>query len=357
MNSNKAEIKKSVFGSLPDGTTISKFNMKNSKGMEVDVISYGGIITRWTAPDKNGNFENVVIGFDSLQDYVNENPYFGAIIGRYCNRIANARFNLDGKTYELESNHGKNNLHGGEKGFDKINWEVSEEDVEDGVALKLKHLSKDGYGGFPGNLSTVVTYQLTENNELKVLYEATTDKKTIVNLTQHSYFNLSGDFSQSVLDHTLSINADTFLPVDSVLIPTGELRSVEDTPFDFRNPKKIGKSINAENSQLHKGTGYDHCWVLNSPDTFRIASRAVHPVSCRVLEVLTDEPGIQFYSGNFLDNTLPNPQGGNYKKRSGFCLETQHFPDSPNQDQFPSVVLNPDERYTSRTTFRFSVED
>jgi len=350
------QISKSAYDNMPDGSLVEKYTLKNKNGMEIEVITYGGIITSWTAPDKSGKYENVVLGYDSLGQYLRETPFFGAIIGRYGNRIANGRFSLDGKEYTLETNNDPNHLHGGVKGFDKVVWTANVLEGEDGSALQLTYLSKDGEGGYPGNLKNTVVYTLTNEDALEVSYKATTDKKTIINLTQHSYFNLSGDFSQDILDHELMINADTYLPVDETLIPSGEFRPVENTPFDFRKAKNIGQDITLENDQLSKGKGYDHCWVLNNQNTFRKVAAAYHPASGRLLEVSTDEPGIQFYCGNFLNGTLPMPGGGTYGHRTGFCLETQHYPDSPNQSTFPSVILTPGETYTSKTVFRFSTK-
>ena len=352
-------IEKSTFGKLEDGTEIDQFTLKNALGMEISIITYGGRITTLKAPDKDGNLENVVIGFDSLSQYTKSNPYFGALIGRYGNRIANSEFKIDGETYKLPKNDGPNSLHGGTKGFDKVVWTAEEMPAEDNSAsLKLTYTSKDMEEGYPGNLSTTVTYTLTDDNALKVNYEATTDKKTVVNLTQHSYFNLSGDFNEPILDHKVMINADKFVPVNETLIPTGELRDVAGTPFDFREAKTIGDEINADNDQIKKGGGYDHCWVLNGQDSGeRLAATAYDPKSGRFLEVYTDEPGIQFYTGNFLDGSLPQRGSNNtYAKRTGFCLETQHYPDSPNQEEFPTTVLNPGETYNTTTTFKFLVK-
>lgn len=346
-------LSKSTYGKTPEGNPVDKFILKNDNGMQVEVITYGGIITSWTAPDKNGKYENIVLGYDSLEQYIQKTPYFGAIIGRYGNRIANGKFSIDGKEYTLETNDGPNHLHGGVQGFDKVVWMASEIKNKNGAALKLTYLSKDDEGGYPGNLTSTVIYTLTNEDALEVSYEAVTDKKTIVNLTQHAYFNLSGDFSKDILDHELMLDADTYLPVEETLIPTGEIRSVENTPFDFRQPKTIGKDINQENEQLKRGKGYDHCWVLNHQGGMRKVSSAYHPTTGRLLEISTDEPGMQFYCGNFLDGTLPMPGGGTYAKRTGFCLETQHYPDSPNQDAFPSVLLAPGETYSSKTIFKF----
>jgi aldose 1-epimerase len=350
-------IKKSDYGATEYGKKVAKYTLENEGGMQVDIITYGGRITALKTPDKEGNKENVVLGFNNIAQYEKGNPYFGALVGRYGNRIANGTFSLDGKEYTLAQNNGKNNLHGGIIGFDKKVWDATVEESNDSVALKLTYLSEDMEEGFPGNLTTTVTYTLKRDNSLDVLYEAFTDKATVVNLTQHAYFNLSGDFSEPILDHVVEIDADRYLPVDSGLIPTGELASVEGTPFDFRKPKLIGKDINANNQQIELGGGYDHCWVLNNENTGYISvASAYHPGTGRFLEVLTNEPGVQFYTGNFLDATLPAPNGGMYGKRSGFCLETQHFPDSPNQTNFPSVTLEPGDKYTSRTTFTFSVK-
>ncbi|MGI0105747.1 aldose epimerase family protein [Salinimicrobium sp. WS361] len=352
---NNANVLMEEYGTTPNGENVEQYTLKNESGMEVKIITYGGRITSLTAPDANGNYEDVVLGFDSLEQYLEDNPFFGALIGRFGNRIANGKFSLDGEEYTLAQNDGQNHLHGGEKGFDKVVWTVEE---ADSTSLKLSYVSEDMEEGYPGRLETVVTYTLNDDNSLDVDYEATTDKKTVLNLTQHAYFNLSGDFSNTILDHEIEINADQYLPVTENLIPTGELRDVANTPFDFREPKQIGKDIDANNEQLQRAGGYDHNWVLNEQDGgMRFAASAYHPESGRMLEVHTTEPGIQFYSGNFLDGSLPLQYGdGNYEKRSGFCLETQHYPDSPNQENFPSVVLEPGETYATKTTFKFSVK-
>ncbi|MCB0641589.1 MAG: galactose mutarotase [Phaeodactylibacter sp.] len=349
-------ITKAAYGTTPEGEAVEQYTLRNAQGMEIDVITYGGIITSWTAPDKAGNYANVVLGYDSLSQYIASNPYFGAIIGRYGNRIAKGQFALDGTTYQLETNDGPNHLHGGIKGFDKVVWSAIESTTDSTGSLKLSYVSEDGEGGYPGALTSVVVYTLTNDNELEVTYEATTDKQTIVNLTQHSYFNLSGDFSKNILDHELTIDADQYLPVDATLIPTGELRAVEGTPFDFRQAKTVGQDIEQKNEQLTLGKGYDHCWVLKAQGGYRKVSSAYHPGTGRLLEIYSDEPGIQFYCGNFLDGTLPAPGGETYGHRTGFCLETQHYPDSPNQNSFPSVILDPGTTYTSKTTFKFSTK-
>jgi len=353
----QVSIVKSTYGITQSGIEVEQVLVENINGMRVNIITYGGRITFLKTPDINGTIENVVLGFDSLAQYEKPNPYFGAIIGRYGNRIANGEFALSGVDYSLVKNNGNNNLHGGLKGFDKVVWVIEEMTEGDSASLKLSYLSKDMEEGFPGNLKVFVTYTLNSDNSLDVLYEATTDKTTVVNLTQHSYFNLSGDFSQTILDHDVKINADTFLPVDSGLIPNGELRPVDDTPFDFRVSKLVAKEIDAPYEQNKLGGGYDHCWVLNDQEAnYRSVAKVYHSDSGRTLEVFTDQPGMQFYTGNFIDGTLPRPEGGTYARRSGLCLETQHFPDAPNKPKFPSVVLKVGEKYHSKTSFKFSTK-
>ena len=348
-------IDKKPFGVTKDGIDINQYILKNANGMQITVINYGGIITSWKAKDRDGSYEDIVLGFDNLSDYESSSPYFGALIGRYGNRIKKGKFNLDGVEYTLAVNNGENHLHGGVKGFDKVIWEVEEEVKESSASLILRHMSTDMEEGYPGNLDVKVIYTLTNYDELKVRYEAETDKKTIVNLTQHSYFNLSANLSRDILAHQITIDADSFLPVDKTLIPSGELRDVEGTPFDFRVPKRVGDDINEDYTQLTFGNGYDHCWVLNNQNEgVRFVASAYDTLSGRSLEIFSDQPGIQFYSGNFLDGTLKSKDGGNYEFRSGFCLETQHYPNSPNQESFPSVILNPGEKYNTETIFRFS---
>ena len=357
-SSKMTTISKKYFGKTKNGQDVFLFTMQNKLGMEISIMTYGGIIISWTAPDKKGNYRDIVLGYNTLTEYEAETPYFGALIGRYGNRIAKGKFTIDGQEYSLAINNGENHLHGGLKGFDKVVWDAKTIVHDSTASLELSYLSKDMEEGYPGKLATKVTYTLNNENELSVSYEATTDKPTIVNLTQHSYFNLTGDFNQDILDHEIVINADSFLPVDNTLIPTGEFRDVKETPFDFKTPKAVGKHINNENTQLENGFGYDHCWVLNDQDKgLRFVASAYEPVSGRLLEVYSDEPGVQFYSGNFLDGTLPNKSNGTYKYRTGFCLETQHYPDSPNQKNFPSVRLNPGELYESKTNFKFTVID
>ena len=351
----KLKIDKILFGETMDGTDVDQYILSNNNRMEVSIITYGGIITSWTAPDKNGDYKDIVLGYNTLSEYEAETPYFGALIGRYGNRIAKGKFSLDDQEYTLAVNNGVNHLHGGLKGFDKVVWDAKTIVSDSTVSLELSYLSKDMEEGYPGNLETKVTYTLNNKDELSVNYEATTDKPTIVNLTQHSYFNLTADFNQDILGHELVINADSFLPVDNTLIPTGEFRDVTGTPFDFKTSKAIGIHIDNENIQLKNGLGYDHCWVLNDQNTgVRFVASAYEPVSGRLLEVFSDEPGIQFYSGNFLDGTLPSKNKGMYQHRTGFCFETQHYPDSHNQKNFPSVRLNPGEKYNSKTVFRLS---
>ena len=354
---DSVSIAKKEYGKTEKGVQVDQYTLKNHNGMEVNIITYGGIITSLKVPNKAGKSEEVAIGFNSLEQYQKPNPYFGALIGRYGNRIAKGKFTLDGKEYSLATNNAPNALHGGPEGFHRVVWTAEEAKGGDAATLKLKYVAKDMEEGYPGNLTVFVTYTLSKDNSLDVLYEATTDKKTIVNLTQHSYFNLSGDFTKTILDHEVTIDADKLVPVDATLIPTGELTDVTNTPFDFRKPKKVGAAIEAKDEQLKRGMGYDHCWVLNSQNKGdRFAASAYDPTSGRLLEVYTDQPGIQLYTGNFLDGTLPMRNGGTYAHRTGLCLETQHYPDSPNQKDFPTTILNPGENYKTKTTFKFSVK-
>ncbi len=354
---NAVSIEKSTFGITENGATVDLYTLTNTQGVKLDVITYGGRIVSLKVPDNQGKFENIVLGFDNLQDYENSNPFFGALIGRYGNRIANGSFEIDGVQYTLAKNDGPNHLHGGNKGYDSVLWNATPSQSEEEVSLTLTYSSKDGEEGYPGNLDISVVYTLTNDNELQVSYLANTDKATVVNLTQHAYFNLSGDFSNDILSHEVVIAAEAFLPVDDTLIPTGEIRAVADTPFDFNNPKKIGKQINDENLQLKRGKGYDHCWVLvGEKGNMRFAASAYDQNSGRFMEIYTEEPAIQFYTGNFLDGTLPMPGGGHFAHRTGFCLETQHYPNTPNQAEFPSTTLQPGETYSTKTTFKFSTK-
>ena len=356
-NMSLVTVKKQSFGKTVDGNEVHQYILKNKKGMEISVINYGGIITSWKAKDRDGIYQDIVLGFDNIYDYETKNPYFGALIGRYGNRIAKGKFSIDDKNYNLATNNDVNHLHGGFKGFDKVLWDVDEILGDSSASLVLKYMSSDMEEGYPGNLNVKVIYTLNNNDELSVIYEADTDKTTIVNLTQHSYFNLSGDFNQDISNHDLKINADSFLPVDSTLIPTGEIRDVIETPFDFLQPKKVGRDIEINNEQINFGNGYDHCWVLNNyGDGVRFVASAYDDSSGRLLEVYSDQPGIQFYSGNFLDGSLKSKYEGNYDFRSGFCLETQNFPNSPNENSFPSPLLKPGKKYLSETIFRFSIK-
>ena len=351
------------FGTLEDGTAVDIYTLKNAKGVEARITNYGGIVVSLKAPDRNGNFADVVLGYDTLADYVKKNPYFGCLVGRYGNRIAKGKFTLDGKEHTLATNNGANHLHGGVKGFDKVVWAVKPLATKDGPALELRYVSKDGEEGYPGNLSVAAVYTLTEDNALRLDYTATTDKPTIVNLTQHSYFNLAGD--GDILGHEVMIVADKFTPIDETLIPTGELRPVAGTPLDFTKPTArraqgfraaIGARINNDDEQLKFGKGYDHCWVLIKPmGRLGLAAQVYEPTTGRVLEVLTTEPGLQFYSGNFLDGTNVGKGGKAYPFRTGFCMEPEHFPDSPNKPNFPSVVLRPGQEYRNTIIYRFSV--
>jgi aldose 1-epimerase len=347
------------FGTTTDGTPVEVYTLRNSKGMEARVTNYGGIILSLMVPDRDGKLADVVLGYDSISGYLKESPYFGAIIGRYGNRIAGGHFTLDGKEYTLAQNDGSNHLHGGIKGFDKVVWHAEPFDRDGGRGLVFTYTSPNGEEGYPGTLQARVTYTLTDDNELIFDYHATTDQATPVNLTQHSYFNLAGAGNGDILNHVVTINADRFTPVDSTLIPTGELRSVEGTPFDFRTPTPIGARINEADQQLVFGKGYDHNFVLNKTGDASqptLAAKVVEPTTGRVMEVRTTEPGLQFYSGNFLDGSLIGKNGVAYKHRYGFAMETQHFPDSPNQPNFPSTILQPGQDYNSRTVYTFSTE-
>jgi aldose 1-epimerase len=352
----EASTSRTSFGKLQDGTEVSLYTLSNTLGTKMTVTNYGGIIVSLLTEDKEGNFEDVVLGFDSLSQYEKSNPFFGCIVGRYGNRIAKGKFQLDGQTYNLAVNNDPNHLHGGVKGFDKVVWTADDYSSPNGAVLKLTYTSKDLEEGYPGNLATEVTYTLTNDNELKIDYKATTDKKTVVNLTNHSYFNLSGNTKADILGHTLMIAASKFLPVDKTLIPTGELKDVKGTPFDFTTPFVIGSRINAKDPQLQNGGGYDHCWVFDKANE-RLPSATVYDsLSGRFMEMFTTEPGVQFYSGNFLNGSLTGKFDTVYKQRMGLCLETQHFPDSPNKPKFPSTVLNPGEVYSTHTIYKFSVK-
>lgn len=371
----QSSIDKAPFGTLPDGKTVDIYTLKNNAGMTVAISNYGGTIVRWTAPDKNGKYEDITLGCDSIGGYLKGVPYFGALIGRYGNRISKGKFNLEGKNYTLAVNNIGNHLHGGIKGYDKVVWTATPIQQEE-PALKLTYLSKDMEEGYPGNLSIEVVYTLQKDNSLKIDYTATTDKTTVVNLTNHAYFNLTGNMNNTILDHEVTINADTYLPVDKTLIPTG-IKPVAKTVFDFTTAHKIGERINdSSDIQIKYGGGYDHAWVLTTknasqptqnakPDTqnpkntegsLHLAATVSEPTSGRIMEVLTTEPAIQFYTGNFLDGTIVGKGGVIYKRRSGLCLETEHYPDSPNQAKFPTTVLKVGNTYKTTTVYKFSTK-
>lgn len=353
----QAGITKAPFGQLADGREADLYTLKNTAGMTATITNYGGIVVTLTAPDKAGNFTDVVLGMDSLTGYEKGVPYFGALIGRYGNRIAKGQFTLDGKTYTLAVNNGTNTLHGGLKGFDKVLWKATPVEGDEPM-LKLTYTAQDGEEGYPGKLTVDVVYTLQKDNSLKIDYKATTDKPTVVNLTNHSYFNLTGNPANDVLGHEITLNAARFLPVDAGLIPTGVLQPVARTPFDFTKPTLIGKGINDTlNEQIKLGGGYDHAWILSdSSKTLKLAATVYEPTTGRVMEVRTTEPAIQFYTGNFLDGTITGKGGIVYKKRSALCLETEHYPDSPNQPAFPSTVLKPGETYQTTTVYSFSAK-
>lgn len=353
-----AEVKKELYGQMPDGRAVDLYTLTNSNDMEMKVITYGGIITSLTAPDRSGNFADVVLGCENLETYLAGTPYFGAIIGRYGNRIGKGRFTINGIEYKLATNNNANHLHGGITGFDKVVWTASPFQNDMGAGLVLKYVSEDGEEGYPGRLACKVTYILGNDNTLRVDYKATTDKETVCNLTQHSYFNLSGHGSGTILDHELTLNADHFTPVDAGLIPTGEIAAVADTPFDFRMPTSIGARIEADHQQLKYGLGYDHNWVINrAPEQeLTLAATLYEASSGRLMEVFTTEPGVQFYCGNFLDGSVTGKGGVKYEYRSGLCLETQHYPDSPNQPGFPATILKPGEVYETSTVYAFKTK-
>ena len=356
-NAQGADILKESFGKTADGESVDIYTLKNHRGMQVKITNYGGIVVSLTAPDRNRKFADVVLGYNDLDSYLKPPfPYFGAIVGRYANRIAKGRFTLNGEEYKLAVNNGENTLHGGIKGFDKVVWKVKQvRTTPAGPALFLTYLSKDGEEGYPGNLTVTVVYTLTNNNELKIDYTASTDKDTVTNLTHHSYFNLAGEGNGDILDHQLVLKANRFIPTDAGAIPTGELRNVAGTPFDFRAATAIGARINGDDEQLKLGKGYDHTWVINGrAGSLRHAAIAYEPKSGRVMEVWTTEPGVQFYTGNYLDGTITGKAGKPYPRRSGFCLETQHYPDSPNQPNFPTTTLKKGAVYRSTTIYRFS---
>lgn len=356
-NHSQERVSKSFFGIMPNGDTVFRYTLTNAHGEQIKVLNYGGIIQSWLVPDKNGKRGDVVLGFDSLDQYIKQSPYFGALIGRFANRIAHGTFTLNDSTYHLYLNDGPNSLHGGAVGFDKKIWTVTSFTTDSTEGLKLHYVSKNGEEGYPGDLDVHVTYTLNNENAFRIDYEATTDKPTILNLTNHSYFNLN-DGKGTILNEKLMLNADTFLPVDSTSIPTGEIRSVAGTPMDFRTPTEVGAHIadNYRQLQLVHG-GYDHNWILNTKGNLNeVAASVYDPDNGRFLQIYTTQPGIQFYSGNFLDSTLHGKDGNVYPKHSTIVLETQHYPDSPNEPSFPSVVLNPGDTFHSSTIYKFSVK-
>ena len=349
------KITKASFGRTADGASIDIFTLTNRGGMEARITNYGAIVVSLTAPDRDHKFADVVLGFNDLESYLKGHPYFGAIVGRYGNRIAKGRFTLNGVEYKLAVNNGENHLHGGIKGFDKVVWTAKSMRTKLGAAVSLTYLSKDAEEGYPGNLTVKVVYTLTNNNELRIDYTESTDKDTVTNVTHHSYFNLAGEGNGDILNHLVTLKANRFIPTDAGSIPTGELNNVQGTPFSFLKPTAIGARINQADQQLEFGKGYDHTWVVNGrAGTLRQAASVYESTTGRVMDVWTTEPGVQFYTGNFLDGTLTGKSGKLYPHRSGFCLETQHYPDSPNQPKFPTTTLRKGAVYRSTTIYRFS---
>lgn len=350
-----SHMKRTVFGKLPDGREVFQYTLRNAAGVTVQIINYGATVTSLRAPDRNGAMSDVVLGYDNLQGYINGTAYFGGIVGRYGNRIAKGRFELEGRQYQLATNNGENHLHGGKIGFNKVLWDSQVLSDSEEPSLQLQYVSPDGEEGYPGTVTLKVVYTLTEKNGLRIDYEGTTDQTTILNPTNHSYFNLSGSFTNTILDHLLTIEADSYTPVDSGLIPTGEIANVANTPMDFRTPRAIGERIEAKDQQLLYGKGYDHNWVLRDfTGEVRKVAELYEPKSGRLMTVFTDQPGLQFYSGNFLDGTEKGKNGIAYQSRTGLCLETQAFPDSPNKPQFPQVTLMPGQIYYQTTIYQFS---
>ncbi|MGI8565773.1 MAG: aldose epimerase family protein [Pyrinomonadaceae bacterium] len=350
----KTKIEKRAFGKTPDGTAVDLYTLTNDKGVEAKITNYGGVLVSMKVPDRRGKLADVVLGYDTFDEYLQDRAHFGSIVGRFANRIAGGKLSIAGVQYDLVKNNGENHLHGGTKGFDRVVWQAKEIGGKDSPALQLTYMSKDGEENYPGNMSVTVVYTLTDSNELKIDYAATTDKETVVNLTNHTYFNLAG--AGGILNHEMMINADYFTPADKTQIPTGEIRSVKGTPFDFTQPMRIGARIDDGYEQIVLGKGYDHNFVINRKDNaLTLAARVYEPTSGRVLEVSTTEPGVQFYTGNFLAGA--KGKGGRaYERRHGFCLETQHFPDSPNKPNFPTTTLKPGGRYTQTTVFKFSAK-
>ncbi len=344
-------VDKETYGELPDGRQVDLYTLTNANGLRVRLMNYGAITVSVEVPDRAGKLTDVTLGFDEFESWLSNKPHFGSTVGRYANRIARGQFTLDGQTYTLARNNGENHLHGGIKGFDKVFWEAKPVQTRDAVGVKFTYLSKDGEEGYPGNLNVTALYSLTNDNEFKAEFSATTDKPTVVNLAHHSYWNLAGAAGGDILGHELMLNAHRYTPVDAGLIPTGELKSVTDTPMDFTKPTAIGARI----AQVEGG--YDHNFVLrNQTGRVALAARVFEPKTGRVMEIHTDQPGIQFYSGNFLDGTITGKGGVVYQKHHGLCLETQHYPDSPNKPHFPSVVLRPGEKYKHVMIHKFSTQ-
>lgn len=352
--SKENRLSTSKFGEMPDGRDITKYTITNKSGSSIEVINLGGIIVSINLPDLEGNMGDIVLGYDNVTQYLQESPYMGAIVGRYANRIANGKFSISNKEYTLAQNNTPNALHGGLEGFDKKVWSASPFETNENAGVILSLISEDGDQGYPGSLKVEVTYTFDDQNQLTVDYKATTDKSTVINISQHSYFNLNGHNSGQIGDHEMMINANHYTPINDTLIPTGEIARVENTPMDFRKAKPINEDINTDFKQLEYGLGYDHNWVLNQ-DEFSQAAKVYAPKSGRIMEIYTDQPGIQFYSGNFIDGMSYGKDNFAYAKRGGFCLETQHFPDSPNHKNFPSTLLIPSETFESKTVFKFSV--
>jgi aldose 1-epimerase len=351
-----ASIEQQIFGQMPDGRTVELYTLANDHGVEATIMSYGGTLVSLLAPDRDGVRADVVLGFDEFAPYLSDHPYFGSLIGRYANRIAGASFTIEGKNYRLSANDGRNHLHGGRIGFDKILWEAAPADSPEGPQLALNHFSRAGEEGYPGDLAVKVIYTLTAQNELRLDYSARTDQTTVINLTNHSYFNLAG--AGTIHGHILRLAAERYLPVDEGLIPLGEQRSVRSTPFDFTGPRSIGSGISADEAQLRLAGGYDHCWVLAQQSAAcTLAAELYEPMSGRALTLFTTQPGIQVYTGNFLDGGIRGKRGQRYGRHSGLCLETQHFPDSPNQPTFPTTILRPGEMYRETTVYRFEAAE
>lgn len=359
-NGAAGSIEQSAFGRTHDGRAVDLYTLRNAAGLTVRFMSYGGIITRIEAPDRTGRMADITLGFDTLAQYEQRGAgHFGALVGRYANRIGGARFSLDGKEYRLAANNGPNSLHGGTHGFNQAVWTVAPREMGNSVGATLSHVSPDGDEGYPGTLTVTVGYTLTDSNELHIDYQATTDRPTVVNLTNHAYFNLAGNGSGSVADHLVTINAEHYTPIDANLIPTGDIAPLTGTPLDFRQPVPIGARLRSSHDQMLRARGYDHNFVLTKPaaGALSLAARVHEPTSGRILDVLTTEPGLQFYTGNSLDGSLVGSCGGTYRQTDGFALETQHFPDSPNRPNFPSTELRPGQIFTSRTIFRFLTDN